>query len=191
MLLKAFVTAALAYAALSPSAASAAPAKASAVTTASWLMIQTAKGYRFDGKTLTLLGINPDTVMFSDRPKRLVHHLRTEALLRVWDKGKNNFKSDPPNAGMTTLVAGQLKGIIVELANPRLRGSTLSYSVRILDGRLPPSGGASTLFIDPSDDAPSGGSGSEPSPEKLQEFSTCLQKAATPAEKQECQKILE
>ena len=95
-MMKTIIAAALAAATLAPAAASAPAAAGEASTATSWLMIQTAKGYRLDGKTLTLLGINPDTVMFSDRPKRLVHHITTAAFVKGWGNGKDSFKSDPP-----------------------------------------------------------------------------------------------
>ena len=116
---------------------------------ASWLFIQTAANVQFDGKTLTLQNINPSMVMFTDRPARMAQSIPTATFLKSWDQGgKGSFKSDPPNAGLTTLVDGKLQSSTVELTQPRLDGTTLTYQARITEGTLPPQAGTISLFID-------------------------------------------
>jgi hypothetical protein len=116
---------------------------------ASWLFIQTAQNARFDGKTLTLTNVSPSVVMFTDRPARAAEAIPTATFLTSWDKGgANSFQSKPPNAGLTMLVDGKLQTATVELSQPRLEGTTLTYAVRVLKGTLPPSGSTSSLFID-------------------------------------------
>ena len=44
---------------------------------ARWLFIQTAQKVTFDGKTLTLSGVSPSVVMFTDRPKRAAETIPT------------------------------------------------------------------------------------------------------------------
>jgi hypothetical protein len=62
---------------------------------ASWLFIQTAQKVTFDGKTLTLSGVDPSVVMFNDRPKRGAEVLPTTTFLSRWDAGgKGRFQSD-------------------------------------------------------------------------------------------------
>jgi hypothetical protein len=79
----------------------------------------------------------------------LAQAIPTGTSLKGWDKGgKNGFKSDPPNAGLTSLVDGKLQTATVELTQPRLDGTTLTYQVRITKGTLPPKAGATSLFID-------------------------------------------
>jgi hypothetical protein len=116
---------------------------------ASWLFIQTAESAQFDGKTLTLKNVSPSVVMFTDRPARAAEAIPTATFLASWNHdGKGNFKSDPPNAGLTMLVDGKLQTATVELKQPRLEGTTLTYQARVLKGTLPPSGATSSLFID-------------------------------------------
>ena len=62
--------------------------------------------------------------------------------------GKGSFKSDPPNAGLTSIVDGKLQTATVELTKPYLNGATLTYAVRVLGGTPPASDGTSSLFID-------------------------------------------
>jgi hypothetical protein len=116
---------------------------------ASWLFIQTAQSAQFDGKTLTLKNVSPSVVMFTDRPARAAEAIPTAAFLASWDKGgAKSFQSDPPNAGLTMLVDGKLQTATVELKQPRLEGTTLTYQARVLKGTLPPTAGTSSLFID-------------------------------------------
>jgi hypothetical protein len=115
----------------------------------SWLFIQTAESAQFDGKTLTLKNISPSVVMFTDRPARAAEAIPTATFLESWDKGgAKSFQSDPPNAGLTFVVDGKLQTATVELKQPHLEGTTLTYQARVLKGTLPASANASSLFID-------------------------------------------
>jgi hypothetical protein len=42
----------------------------------------------------------------------------------------------------------EINDVVVVLSDPALDGDQISYSVDILDGEMPSSGGASSLFID-------------------------------------------
>ena len=146
-----YTGAALLGAALFAGSAFAEPAETSkaAGTDANWLFIQTAPAIKFDGKTLTLQNINPSVVMFSDRPARVAEAISTATFVAGWDKGaKKSFKSDPPNAGLTSVVDGKLQTATVELKQPHLDGTTLTYQARVVEGKLPQTGGTSSLFID-------------------------------------------
>ena len=117
---------------------------------ASWLVIQTAPQMQFDGKTLTLKNINPSVVMFTDRPARMAEALPTAAFVAGWDKGgTKSLKADPPNAALTSIVDGKLQTATVELSEPRLDGTTLTFKVRVIEGAVPAVGKATSLFIDP------------------------------------------
>ena len=71
---------------------------------ADWLLVQTATSVSYDGKTLTLKGVSPGTIMFSDRPQRMTANVATQALIDEWNKGQRNFEKDPPNANLSMLV---------------------------------------------------------------------------------------
>jgi hypothetical protein len=116
---------------------------------ASWLFIQTADALRFDGKAITLTGIDPAVVMFTDRPHRAAESIALATFVEAWSSGGDKtFRADPPNAGLTTLVDGKFQLATVELTEPRLDGTTLTYGVRVLEGTLPQAGGETSLFID-------------------------------------------
>jgi hypothetical protein len=113
------------------------------------LYVQTAKNVAFKDGVLTLQEAAPVTVFFSERPKRLVGHLRNDLFLKQWSEGKNSFKSDSPNAVLSVFnETARPSGAVVVLSNPRLDGKNLLYDARILNGSLPATGPESTLFID-------------------------------------------
>ena len=65
-----------------------------------------------------------------------------------WDKGPDNFASNPPNAVLSIFHPDSVSDIVVELTKPALEGHQLTYSVVILDGEMPAEGGPDALFID-------------------------------------------
>ncbi|MBL7175739.1 MAG: SHOCT domain-containing protein [Desulfobacteraceae bacterium] len=111
------------------------------------LFVQNATSGTFDGKTLTLKGVGP-TIFFTDRPNRVEGHLRTEVLIEEWGKGADSLAADPPNAALSILDENAVKSIVVELFDPILAGTTLSYRVKVLQGKIPPTFKMASLFID-------------------------------------------
>jgi hypothetical protein len=116
------------------------------------MFVQTAEGVDSDGKTLTLRGITPSTLYFSDRPQRVVGHMATTDFVDLWGIGDNSFETDPPNAVLSFLESGANvpDDAVIVLKEPNLDGSgALSYSIDMLDGTVPTHTGPVTLFIDP------------------------------------------
>jgi hypothetical protein len=114
-----------------------------------FLFVQTAKNVAYKDGVLTLQEVSPVTVFFSDRPQRIVGHVRNDLFLKKWTEGGNSFKSDPPNAVLSLFnEKTPPTGAVVVLSNPRLNGNNLAYDVRTLKGALPSEGTEGTLFID-------------------------------------------
>ena len=116
------------------------------------MFVQTAQGIDSDGQTLTLRGVTPSTLYFSDRPKRDVGHMTTADFVDLWAIGDNSFESDPPNAVLSFLEPGDNvpEDAVVVLKEPNLDGAgNLSYSIEVLEGTVPAHTGPVTLFIDP------------------------------------------
>jgi hypothetical protein len=115
------------------------------------MFVQTAEGMTSDGKKLTLQGVTPSTLYFSDRPKRIVGHMRTTEFVDLWAEGDNSFEEDPPNAVLAFLESGDEvpEDAVVVIREPRLENGGLSYSIESLEGTVPPQSGPVTLFIDP------------------------------------------
>jgi hypothetical protein len=117
------------------------------------LFVQNAHGVAIsaDGKTLTLKGISPTTLFFSDRPVRIAGHYRTSEYLEFWKAGPDSFLKDPPNATLSAFHEGkdELSDMVVTLRNPRVEGKDLSYDITVISGKLPAANaGPVSLFID-------------------------------------------
>ena len=112
------------------------------------LFAQSAAGMSYENGRLTLNGIAPTTLMFSDRPQRVTGHVPTEEFLDSWGDGEDSFADDPPNAVLSIFSEDEVNDVVVVLQDPTLDGDSFGYHVEILDGEMPASGGASSLFID-------------------------------------------
>jgi len=117
---------------------------------ADFLFVQTAKSMSFDKSTnnLTLVGVSSTTLFFSDRPERIAGNMKTTAFVPFWSKGKDSFLKDPPNADVSILEGDKLQQIVVVLQSPELKGDTLVYSVKVLQGDMPVKGADVSIFID-------------------------------------------
>lgn len=115
---------------------------------ANWLIVQNASSMTFDGTTLTLEGVTPQTIMFTDRPQRMAGDISTRRFIDDWGTGSNSFEQDPPNASVSVLVGEEEQIAVIELTNPQLSGTSLTYDVTVLEGEVPASGKSTTLFID-------------------------------------------
>lgn len=114
-----------------------------------FLFVQSAKNVTFKDGVLTLQDVSPMTAFFSERPDRIVGHVRNDLFLKQWSEGKTSFKSDAPNAYLSVFGEGaRPTGAVVVLSKPRLAGNNLLYDARALKGTLPATGTESTLFID-------------------------------------------
>ena len=115
------------------------------------MFVQTAQGIDSTGGTLTLRGITPSTLYFSDRPQRVVGHMTTEDFVDLWGAGDNSFETDPPNAVLAFLQpdADAPADAVIVIKEPHLTNGDLSYTIEVLEGAVPTHTGPVTLFIDP------------------------------------------
>jgi hypothetical protein len=145
-----FIAAATLLASAAPLRAALAQAPKEGAKQADFLFVQTAKGMTFDKATnkLTLQGVSPITVFFSDRPERIAGNMPTTVFVPFWSKGKDSFLSDPPNADLSILEGDKLQQVVVVLQSPALKGDALTYTVKVLEGSMPAKGGAVSVFID-------------------------------------------
>ncbi len=121
-----------------------------ASASADFLFVQTASGMAYEAgqDRLTLRGVSPVTLFFSDRPERIAGNMTTKSFVPFWSEGKDSFLSDPPNADLSVLEDGTLRQTVVELRDPELSGGDLHYTVQIIDGDMPVLGDNASLFID-------------------------------------------
>lgn len=124
------------------------PKAAVAATQADFLFVQNARAIHFADGNLTLKGVSPTTIMFSDRPERIAGHMDTTRFVPFWSQGKDSFLSNPPNATLSIVKGNEVEDVVVILRDPELKGDDLSYQVSILEGKMPTEGGPVSLFID-------------------------------------------
>ena len=115
------------------------------------LFVQTAHDVVMGKGRLTLIGVSPTTLFFSDRPKRIAGHMTTEDFVLEWKEGKSkeSFHADPPNATLSIFAKDEIVDVVVELKNPRLAGGALVYDIDVLEEEKPVPSGHCSLFIDP------------------------------------------
>jgi hypothetical protein len=115
------------------------------------LFVQNAKDVAMRDGRLTLIGVSPTTIFFSDRPKRIAGHMYTEDFVLEWQKGTGpeSFNTDPPNGTLSIFTEDEVIDVVVELKNPRLAGGALVYDIDVLEQDEPLPSGPVSLFIDP------------------------------------------
>ena len=143
----ALVVAALAAA---PARVRAADQAAATGPKADFLFVQSAKGLTYDAASgkLTLTGVSPATIFFSDRPERIAGNMKTGDFVPFWRDGKDSFLSDPPNADVSIVEGKSLRQVVAVLRDPVLEGDSLTYTVKILQGQMPARGADVSVFID-------------------------------------------
>ena len=87
-----------------------------------FLFVQSAKSLSFDKLTnkMTLEGVSPATIFFSDRPERIAGNMTTAAFIPFWSNGKDNFAANPPNADISILEGDRLRQVVAVLQDPAL-----------------------------------------------------------------------
>jgi len=115
------------------------------------LFVQNARDVAMGKGRLTLIGVNPTTIFFSDRPKRIAGHMSIEDFVLEWQEGtgKESFHADPPNATLSIFAEDEIVDVVVVLKNPRLAGGALVYDIDVLEADEPIPSGPVSLFIDP------------------------------------------
>ena len=116
------------------------------------MFVQSAESLKADDKTLRLVNVSQQTIWFSDRPVRQAGHMSLKDYLKEWTAaaGPNNFSKDPPNATLSVYQPGQDENTltVVEISDPKVEGKDLVYRYKLIEGQMPKTGGAASLFID-------------------------------------------
>jgi len=116
------------------------------------MFVQSAESLKADDKTLRLVNVSPQAIYFSDRPKRVAGHLTMQAYMEEWTAaaGPNNFSKNPPNATLSVYEPGQNTNVlaVVTISQPVVEGKDIVYRYKLIEGKVPAAGGATSLFID-------------------------------------------
>jgi hypothetical protein len=108
--------------------------------------------------TLQLDDLADKTILFSDRPNRIVVTESTQNFVGNWTSGEDSFQVDPPNAALVVLTDDKDDVFEIELFNPAYDEdeNAIRYDFRVLGNAtsppdLPPILGKSVLIIDSSE----------------------------------------
>ena len=85
--------------------------------TIEWLFVQNAQSVTLQGGVLTLEGVSPTTIFFSDRPERMAAQGLTSEFVTFWTTGggSDNFKKDPPNATLSLVSENTMDDVVLTL----------------------------------------------------------------------------
>jgi hypothetical protein len=117
----------------------------------SWLFVQTAATYEFDG-TILSLPYYRQIFGFTDRPNRLHTYLSGSDFVSLWTDEEGGFGDEPPNAVLTWLEEGSVNEaeIIIRGAALDPSGQNILYQLETEVGfEISREGGYVSLFIDP------------------------------------------
>lgn len=78
--------------------------------------------YAANENRLTLQGISPVTLFFSDRPERIAGNMQTAAVVQLWAVGTDSFAADPPYADLSVLEDCGLEQAVATLRDAVLEG---------------------------------------------------------------------
>jgi hypothetical protein len=86
------------------------------------LFVQSARSASVSNGKLTLRGISPTTIFFSDRPERIAGHMATAEMIPLWSEGTNSFLKDPPNATLSSFGKdGKVSNVCSRAQKPKTR----------------------------------------------------------------------
>ena len=116
------------------------------------MFVQSAEGLKSDDKTMRLVNVSQQAIWFSDRPVRQAGHMSLKDYMKEWTaaSGPNNFSKDPPNATLSVVQPNQRENTltVVKISEPKLDGKDLVYRYALIEGQMPKTGAAPSLFID-------------------------------------------
>ncbi len=115
-----------------------------------YVFAQNAQGFRFEGTTLVLEKV-PSTLFFA---AGRYGQISNGDFARLWNEEPDSFSQRAPYAVLRMLEGDARAEILLELGNPRVQGTNISYETEIVGGSPAAGKGVCTLFIDASRAAP-------------------------------------
>jgi hypothetical protein len=117
--------------------------------------IQVARGMEYNGRTLSLVDLAPTMAYVASTAPVQLGHLSTGAFLDLWIADRRISKGPAGRPSVLSLADPTLAPFgesLLLLDQPQIHGTGLRYTVRIIDGMLPPSSGSCLLYVNAGDD---------------------------------------
>jgi hypothetical protein len=116
------------------------------------VLVQVARGLRFDGRALTLVDLAPSTIRVTMTPTPAVGHVCTGAVLDRW---ADAVTASPGGSwrvrGTLALLDADAQGVgdaAFVVSNPRVTAAGLAYDAEVMLGVVPSESGACVLYLD-------------------------------------------
>lgn len=79
---------------------------------------------------------------------REVGHFLVGTFVEVWEKNAAVYKANPPKGTLSVLDKSGSVGAVIQVANPSSTLNSLTFDAKVLEGKVPDSFNASSLFLE-------------------------------------------
>ena len=78
---------------------------------------------------------------------REVGHFLVGTFIDVWEKNSSTYKASPPRGTLSVLDESGSVGAVIQVSNPTSTLNSLTFEAKVLEGKVPDSFNASSLFL--------------------------------------------
>lgn len=79
---------------------------------------------------------------------REVGHFLVGTFVEVWEKNSASYKANPSRGTLSVLDKSGSVGAVIQVANPSSTLNSLTFEAKVLEGKVPDSFNASSLFLE-------------------------------------------
>jgi hypothetical protein len=79
--------------------------------------------------------------------QRSVGHFLVGTFVETWEKNSSIYKADPPNGTLSVLDEKGSGNAVIAVSKPTSTLNSITFNARVLEGKLPASFNASSLFL--------------------------------------------
>lgn|GEM_PF-1782158 len=102
------------------------------------LYVLSSQAAELDGDRLTLRGLDPKVIWFTDRPARHAGRADTDVFIANWPVGDDSFEVDPPNGALVGRNDDEEEvELVLEFMDPVWNGPELTLRVAPIEAPLP------------------------------------------------------
>jgi hypothetical protein len=114
------------------------------------VFVQNASAFSAHDDEITLHGVADATIYFAHHQQREAGHIPSRRFRELWDGAADSFTLTPPAAVISFLADTKdaPPDVVVTLHEPRFSDHAMTYRVEVREGKIPPSAGPCSLFID-------------------------------------------
>jgi hypothetical protein len=112
-----------------------------------YLFIITGDTGTYKDGSLTLTGVPIVSFNYLGATRETGHFL-VGSFVEVWDKNSSVYKAEPPKGTLSVLDEKGGSNAVIQVLNPSSTLNTLTFDAKILEGNVPDSFYASTLFLE-------------------------------------------